>query len=131
MRRGAASADAADEMGGTLPLLDVSPRARRRVRTWVSVPSDQLRVVAGDEHLARYRSSEHAERSFCRHCGSTLLFASARWAGEVHVTRANLSGELDKAPQVHAFYSDKAEWIHFRDELPRRGGASGVEPLDP
>jgi hypothetical protein len=96
--------------------------------TWVSVPRAQFRIVRGEAELVRYRSSEAATRSFCRTCGSTLLFESERWAGEVHVARANL-GEIDRAPQVHAFYSDKADWVAVDDDLPRRGGKTGVEPL--
>lgn len=28
----------------------------------------------GEEHIVRYRSSRHAERGFCRQCGSNLFF---------------------------------------------------------
>ena len=43
--------------------------------------------------------------------------------------RAAIAGGVDRLPQVHAFFSDKADWIEVSDELPRRGGVSGTEPL--
>jgi hypothetical protein len=97
--------------------------------TWLSVPRDQFRIVAGEAELARYASSAPAMRGFCRRCGSPLLFESQRWPGEIHVARAAIPGEVDRAPAVHAFFSDRAAWLTFHDELPRRGGVTGVEPL--
>ncbi len=97
--------------------------------TWASVPATQLRIVEGDDHLARYRSSDAAVRSFCKTCGSSLFFESTHWPGEIHVARANIPGELDRAPQAHAFFSDKAAWVTVDDDLPKRGGVTGIEPL--
>jgi hypothetical protein len=84
----------------------------------------------GEDWLRRYRSSPTAVRSFCGTCGSPLFFQSDRWAGEVHVARASIPGALDREAQAHAFFSDKADWVSIGDGLPRRGGASGSEPLD-
>jgi len=97
--------------------------------TWVGVERDRFRVVAGDADLARYRSSPPATRSFCGRCGSPLLFESERWPGEVHIARASIPGAIDREPVAHVFYSDRADWIAIHDELPRRGGATGTEPL--
>jgi hypothetical protein len=97
--------------------------------TWASVAAPQFRVTEGEAEVARYASSPDATRSFCRRCGASLWFTSTRWAGEVHVARALIDGPLDRDPQVHAFYDDKAPWIAVADGLPRRGGRSGVEPL--
>ena len=98
--------------------------------TWVGVDADRFGILAGEAGLRRYGSSPSAVRSFCGTCGSPLLFQSDRWAGEVHVTRASIAGPLDREPQAHAFFSDKANWVFADDGLPRRGGASGTEPLD-
>jgi hypothetical protein len=96
----------------------------------VSVPKAQFSLTAGQDNLVRYRSSPDSTRSFCSICGSTLLFESERWPGEVHISRANIPGAVDKEPAVHAFFSDRASWVVVNDGLPRRGGPSGVEPLD-
>lgn len=97
--------------------------------TWVGVPAAQFRIVSGSESLENYRSSQEARRSFCRTCGSMLLFQSTRWADEVHVVRAAIPGEIDRKPEAHCFFSDRAPWVTISDELPRLGGPTGVEPL--
>ena len=97
--------------------------------TWVGFDRARVRVTAG-EALGRYRSSPPATRSFCTRCGSPLMFESERWADEIHVALAALDGPIDRAPGGHVFYSDRVDWIHVDDALPRRGGASGTEPLD-
>ncbi|MGE3457783.1 MAG: GFA family protein [Kofleriaceae bacterium] len=97
--------------------------------TWLSVPREQFRIVAGEADLAWFRSSPPAKRAFCQRCGSPLLFESERWPGEIHIARAAIPGDVDRAPQVHAFYSDRATWLELHDDLPKRGGVTGVEPL--
>lgn len=99
--------------------------------TWVGVPNEQFRLVEGAEHLRRHASSAAAHRSFCRECGSTLLFDGERWPGETHVARAAISGEIDRAPQAHVYWDDRAPWLTLYDELPKLGGPTGVEPLSP
>lgn len=99
--------------------------------TFVGVDASRFRLVAGGDRLVRYASSEGASRSFCGACGSTLLFEGERWAGEVHVARAAIPGPIDREPEAHAWYSDRAPWVHVADGLPLRGGPSGTEPLGP
>ena len=43
---------------------------------WFSVPPDSVRFVAGEPQ--RFKSSEHATRSFCPECGTTLTYQSTR-----------------------------------------------------
>jgi hypothetical protein len=97
--------------------------------TWVSVPKSAFRLTGGEKTLKRYASSEAASRSFCGTCGSPLFFEANRWAEEIHIARAHFRGALDREPQVHAFFSDKAPWVDVKEDLPRRGGKTGTEPL--
>ena len=97
--------------------------------TWIGFLEAQFRIVAGQEHLRRYDSSKDAWRSFCGRCGSMMLFQSSRWAGEVHVARALIPGPVDKQPQAHCFYSDKADWVTVSDGLTLLGGPTGLEKL--
>jgi hypothetical protein len=99
--------------------------------TFVGIDRARFHLRAGEEHLRRYRHEEgglHSARA-CQICGSTLLFESSRWPDEVHVARAAIPGPIDREPQAHCFYSDRAPWLQVKDTLPRRGGESGVEPL--
>jgi hypothetical protein len=41
-----------------------------------------------------------------------------------------MESSIDRAPQMHVFFSDRAPWIEVGDSLPRLGGESGLEPVD-
>ena len=86
--------------------------------TWVGVAEERFRILAGDT-LHWHRSSPEAERGFCNHCGSSLFFRSTRWPGEIHVVRTNIEGELDREPEVHAYWESHARWFSFDDDLAR------------
>lgn len=88
--------------------------------TWVSVDAARFALDAEDDALAWYASSPQAERGFCRLCGSSLLFRSARWPGEVHVARACIDGPLDRLPQLHGFYDTHVDWFTVNDGLPKK-----------
>jgi hypothetical protein len=97
--------------------------------TWVGALTDGFRFLAGENHLVRYRSSDHGTRSFCKTCGSTLFFHSAHDPERIDVVLANLQGEADLQPQFHAYFDDRAAWVKVNDGLPRLGGPTGLEPL--
>ncbi len=87
--------------------------------TWISVDADRLHLDRADT-LAWYASSPGAERAFCRNCGTSLLFRSTRWPGEMHVARAVIPGPVDRAPQVHGFYDTHVDWFAVNDDLPKK-----------
>lgn len=47
----------------------------------------------------------------------------------VDIPLANLGGPIDKEPQAHVFFSDRAPWVAPGDSLPQLGGETGFEPL--
>ena len=83
--------------------------------TWVGVRATHFRIMSGDDSLLRYRSSAEAVRSFCSQCGSTLLFESQKWPGEVHVVLANVETPIDREPDSHAYTEDHASWVPLWD----------------
>ncbi|HET6604001.1 MAG TPA: GFA family protein [Xanthomonadaceae bacterium] len=95
--------------------------------TWAGFPQQQCAIQDPDQVLHWYASSPGAERGFCGRCGSTLFFRSERWAGELHIVRANFDGELDRTPQAHVFWDAHVDWVQLPpdDGLPRKtpGGA--------
>lgn len=97
--------------------------------TWVGVLKEQFAITAGGDQLSQYRSSPQGTRSFCRVCGSSLFFASLEHPDRVDVVLANLQGGVDRGPEMHVFFDDRAPWVAVGDALPRLGGASGYEPL--
>ena len=97
--------------------------------TWAILLREQLRVRSGSDRLVRFKSSDHGTRSFCGTCGSTLLFETTRDPERIDVVLANLDGPIDREPQFHVYFDDRADWIRADDGLPRLGGTTGVEPL--
>jgi hypothetical protein len=98
--------------------------------TWIALPREQLTIDSGEQELVRYESSSHGSRSFCGRCGTSLLCESTERAGEVDIPLANLKGEIDRKPQLHIFFDDRANWTQVDEGLPRLGGKTGVEPTD-
>jgi hypothetical protein len=90
--------------------------------TWVGMTVDRVRIDDAQAQLRWYASSPGAERGFCARCGSTLFFRSERWAGELHIARANLDGETDRPPSMHAFWDTHVGWasIDPSDGLQRK-----------
>jgi hypothetical protein len=97
--------------------------------TWFVVPRAQLRIESGEDALTRYRSSAHGTRAFCRHCGSSLFCESSHHPDQVDIVLANMQAPIDREPTAHIFFDDRAEWVIVNDDLPRLGGATGLEPL--
>jgi hypothetical protein len=98
--------------------------------SWLVVARDRFSVVAGEDALVRYASSDHGTRSFCGRCGSTLFFTSTRRPEQVDLVLANLDDPADLAPQAHIHWDDRVDWVACDDSLPRLGGPTGFEPVD-
>ena len=96
--------------------------------TWFGVPVARLTIVSGVQQLVRFQSSDHGTRSFCGRCGSSLFCESTRHPDHVDVVLANMDGAIDRQPEFHVFYDDRAQWVRIGDDLPRMGGATGLEP---
>lgn len=75
--------------------------------------------------LTWYQSSEHAQRAFCRTCGSPMFFRSSRWPGELHVARALCSSDHPLRPQMHGYWNEHVDWMSFDDDLPRQSPPEG------
>ena len=90
--------------------------------TWVGMDATRCAIEDPWSRLQWYESSAGAERGFCSHCGSMLFFRSERWAGELHIARAQVVGEVDRAPQAHVYWDTHVEWVQIdeRDGLPRK-----------
>jgi hypothetical protein len=82
--------------------------------------------------VVRYASSDHGVRSFCRRCGSSLFCESTARPDQIDVVLANMEGPIDRPPELHIHFDDRAPWVVVpEDGLPRLGGASGLEPTKP
>lgn len=97
--------------------------------TWIGVSTPQFSLTAGQDQLSVFVSSEHGKRSFCNTCGSSLFCQSSRHPEVMDIVLANLHDAIDREPQAHYYFSDRADWIAIGDALPRFGGATRTEPL--
>jgi len=83
---------------------------------WFSVPPGSFRVVEGEPK--HFKSSEHATRSFCPDCGTTLTYQSTRTSGDLDVTTCSLDEPDKAAPKDHTFARSKLSWVTIADGLP-------------
>jgi hypothetical protein len=90
--------------------------------TWVGFEQDHFRLDQGVEQLQWFESSPGAQRGFCSTCGSSMFFRAERWPGELHVTLANLLGDIDRRPQAHAFHKTHVDWMPLDEALKIFGG---------
>jgi hypothetical protein len=97
--------------------------------TWFGIPRERLALEAGSDVLVHHRSSEDGTRSFCGRCGSSLFCESTHHPDNIDIVLSNLHGPIDRAPQVHVYFDDRADWVAIGDALPRRGGKTGLEPV--
>ncbi|WP_394823308.1 GFA family protein [Pendulispora albinea] len=98
------------------------------VGTYATLRRARLRVVAGEEALTVFASSDHATRSFCSRCGASLFFEDRDEPESVDVAIGTLDDEPDAMPWAHIFVADKAGWVDIRDELPRFEASPPSEP---
>jgi hypothetical protein len=99
--------------------------------TWFGVERGALKLLDGGDRLVRYASSGHGTRSFCASCGSSLFCESTQKPEEIDVVLANMDASIGREPDLHIHYSGHVDWVQLKDRLPRLGGESGMEPLDP
>ena len=83
-----------------------------------SVASENLSLISSDT-LSWYKSSEFAERGFCRVCGGNLFW---RPFGEDTISVA--AGTLDTPTHLtlieHIYVADKSDYYEINDDLPKK-----------
>lgn len=87
--------------------------------TFVGVPRRSLRWTRGTEAIAEFKAANGTVRSFCRHCGSSLLFHSPRADTEtVEVALSLFDTDVPVVPDAHIFVGYAANWTSITDDLP-------------
>ena len=88
--------------------------------TWAGFEAEQVHLDDAVGALRWFPSPAGGERAFCAHCGSSMLFRSDRWPGELHVARALCSDPLDREPQAHVYWDTHVSWVDLADDLPKK-----------
>jgi hypothetical protein len=86
--------------------------------SWVGCRDERFRLLPGSAEPRWYSSSRQSRRGFCADCGTTLFFASSLCPGEIHVERTAIRGAIDREPQCHVFFDQRAGWVKPGDSLP-------------
>lgn len=94
--------------------------------TWVGANEDRFSFLAGEELVRWYQSSPQSRRGFCSTCGSSMFYTSTLSPGEIHVARALIPGDVDRAPQAHVFYDHRQAWLECADDLPKVDSSSQI-----
>ena len=81
-----------------------------------SVPLDRF-ALDRDDGLAWYRSSDRAERGFCRHCGGNLFWKPAG-ENRVSITGGSLDGPTGVAIERHIYCAYKGDYSAIAEDVP-------------
>ena len=86
--------------------------------------NDGCLAVEGAEHVTWFAASPHAQRGFCRTCGSALFWKHA----QLDHTSV-LAGAFDEpsglVSEAHIFVADKGDYYSLDDGLPQFQRSSG------
>ena len=95
-------------------------RSSGHYHAMTSVANSDLTLLASDT-LTWFRSSEAAERGFCRVCGGNLF-----WRPSSEARTAITAGTLDVPTHIkleeHIFVADKSDYYELDDDLPKKAG---------
>jgi len=95
--------------------------------TYVGSWRKRFRVTSGDEYIARYEDeAAKAARSFCRRCGTPLIYERARSPHMVNIPRALFSDRTGRQPLYHVAIEELQEWAYTGEKLVPLKGFPGV-----
>ena len=93
--------------------------------TYGAVPRKDLCILAGDEAIQSFSSSETVFRQFCRHCGSSLFWSTQTgdWDDWICVALGTLDSPFTALKQKHLHLESQPFWSPFPASC-SRGGAT-------
>ena len=91
--------------------------------SYAMLSSADFRITAGEAEIAAYDSSPGVQRTFCRRCGSTLQFKSAKRPQSVELAAGTLDDDPGVKPASHIYVGSKAPWYEITDGLPQHAAS--------
>ncbi|MGP1351751.1 MAG: GFA family protein [Parasphingopyxis sp.] len=92
---------------------------------FVGVQCGQNVEFSGDEHIARYASSDWAERGFCKQCGTNLFYRFV--PADNYSLLAGLFADTDDLTLgEQIFIDEKPGWYDFAQDTPKKTGAEVI-----
>ena len=88
--------------------------------TIAGIERKHFRWLQGEESLKEYTAPNGTVRTFCEHCGSSLMFSSPRAPESiVEMALGVFDGELPVQPSGHIFVGSGANWVTIPDGEPQ------------
>jgi hypothetical protein len=95
--------------------------------TYVGSWRSRFRVTSGVKSIARFEDeATGTARSFCKHCGTPLLYERAHAPQMVNIPRALFKGRTGREPRYHIGIREKQEWAYAGETLAPLAGFPGV-----
>jgi hypothetical protein len=102
---------------------------------FASAPVGDFALIAGEDLVRRFRSSDFGHRLFCGACGTPILMRVDHQPETVDFSIATLDEPDAVAPGFHIFHASRIAWFETSDDLPRhdrfRPDTRGLDGSDP
>lgn len=94
--------------------------------TYVGVWRKRFRVTAGEDEITRYEDGKTGSaRSFCRRCGTPLIYERARKT-MINIPRALFEARTGRQPIYHIGIDEAQDWAYGGERLVPLRGYPGV-----
>ena len=95
--------------------------------TYVGCWRSRIRIVKGESALARFVEEDTKRiRSFCRHCGTPVLYERPHAPQMVNIPRALFETRTGREPLYHIAIEQAQEWTYRGEKLRPLKGFPGV-----
>jgi hypothetical protein len=95
--------------------------------TYVGCWRRKVRVTQGEDAITEYAPPDSTiSRSFCKFCGTPVLYTRKRSAKMINVPRALFRGRTGREPRYHVGFEHAPEWAYAQEALKPLKGYPGV-----
>jgi hypothetical protein len=95
--------------------------------TYVGTWRKRFRVTAGEDEIARYEETQTgATRSFCRRCGTPVIYERVRSRNMINIPRALFETRTGRQPLYHLGIDELQDWTYAGAPLVPLRGYPGV-----
>src|SRR5471032_1148790 len=95
--------------------------------TYIGSWRKRFRITKGKSEVARFEDkATKTARSFCKRCGTPLIYERARSPHMVNIPRALFAGRTGRQPLYHVAIEELQEWTYTGEPLVPLKGFPGV-----
>ena len=95
--------------------------------TYVGTWRKRFRITAGEREMNRFEEkATGAVRSFCRRCGTPLIYERTRSRRMINIPRALFQSRTGRQPIYHIAIEEMQDWAYAGEQLVPLKGYPGV-----